>query len=275
MKGISGVGVNICFRYFGSINTHPRMEKGHGPARLCPGGPGPLSGPRVCASAASCHLAAPEFAAQPRQAPAGPPPLTAQWSSRVCHPSLLAGPEPAALLPAGLLRRGSDFGERETQHRGDMGPGCAGPGGAVRGGRGEGQSPQRPLLELRVDPVVERIETHPCDRHSPAPPRAGRGSPPPQNPWDPALEFLTAVRSLENVQEASRVTGSEAAEGAGLWSLRVFAHVCLGGKWPRGRQPGTAPPYVITWGAVGSPALWDRGASESPGLSHLQAAEGR
>lgn len=202
------------------------------------------------------------------------------------RPSRPSGPAESVILPSSLaqsLRPSSprDFsagaatlGRERHSIVGTWGRGV--PGRGVRCGvGGEGQSPQRPLLELRVDPVVERIETHPCDRHSPAPPRAGRGSPPPQNPWDPALEFLTAVRSLENVQEASRVTGSEAAEGAGLWSLRVFAHVCLGGKWPRGRQPGTAPPYVITWGAVGSPALWDRGASESPGLSHLQAAEGR
>lgn len=54
---------------------------------------------------------------------------------------------------------------------------------------GEGQSPQRPLLELRVDPVVERIETHPCDRHSPAPPRAGRGSPHPKIPGILHLNF--------------------------------------------------------------------------------------
>lgn len=181
MKGVSGVGVNICFRYFGSINTHPRMEKGHGPARLCPGGPGPLSGPRVCASAASCHLAAPEFAAQPRQAPAGPPPLTAQWSSRVCHPSLLAGPEPAALLPAGLLRRGSDFGERETQHRGDMGPGCARAGGAVRGGGGRDRAPRgrswscgltRLLSESKRTPAIDTLPPHPGRAEAPRTPKS-------------------------------------------------------------------------------------------------------
>lgn len=217
--------------------------------------------PRICCAApsGSGRPAAPHGPVVQQSLSSFPP----RWP-RAC------GPPPRGTSPQGQRL----WGERDTASWGHGAGVCRG-GGCGAGWGGEGQSPQRPLLELRVDPVVERIETHPCDRHSPAPPRAGRGSPPPQNPWDPALEFLTAVRSLENVQEASRVTGSEAAEGAGLWSLRVFAHVCLGGKWPRGRQPGTAPPYVITWGAVGSPALWDRGASESPGLSHLQAAEGR
>lgn len=217
--------------------------------------------PRICRAApsGSGRPAAPHGPVVQQSLSSFPP----RWP-RAC------GPPPRGTSPQGQRL----WGERDTASWGHgagvcRGGGCgAGWGGRDRAPRGRSWSCglTRLLSESKRTPAIDTLPPHPGRAEAPRPP---------QNPWDPALEFLTAVRSLENVQEASRVTGSEAAEGAGLWSLRVFAHVCLGRKWPRGRQPGRAPPYVITWGAVGSPALWDRGASESPGLSHLQAAEGR